>query len=204
MPPWPERPRKPPGTRPWTMPSGIPCKGKNRATRPRFPSTGSYKSAMTYFPAVQYHRRHGLHFCVRDGNRCFPAPIFTDNAGGWLSPATRPCWFAYIVAEDLNVSQPSSASCHGTTSPTLMSSGTMVGMVKSLTVSTASLNEFRRLHVRPINPVVFRGSQSNVHLEVGFPLRCFQRLSLPYLATQRWTERSNWLTRGTSFPVLSY
>ena len=80
----------------------------------------------------------------------------------------------------------------------------MVGTVKPSTVSTASLNAFRRLHARPINPVVFRGSQSNAHLEVGFPLRCFQRLSLPHLATQRWTERSNWLTRGASFPILSY
>ena len=25
----------------------------------------------------------------------------------------------------------------------------------------------------------------NTHLEVGFPLRCFQRLSTPYIATQR-------------------
>ena len=82
--------------------------------------------------------------------------------------------------------------------------GGRVGTVKSSTVSIASLNAFRHLHVRPINPIVFRGSQSNAHLEVGFPLRCFQRLSLPHLATQRWTERSSWHTRGTSNPILSY
>ena len=40
--------------------------------------------------------------------------------------------------------------------------------------------------------------------EGGFPLRCFQRLSLPYLATQRCFWRNNWYTRGTSTPVLSY
>jgi hypothetical protein len=40
--------------------------------------------------------------------------------------------------------------------------------------------------------------------EGGFPLRCFQRLSLPYLATQRCHGRDNWYTRGTSTPVLSY
>ncbi|MDG2133058.1 MAG: hypothetical protein P8J88_06175, partial [Phycisphaerales bacterium] len=27
------------------------------------------KSAITYFPAEQYHRQDELHFCVRDGNR---------------------------------------------------------------------------------------------------------------------------------------
>ena len=31
------------------------------------------------------------------------------------------------------------------------------------------------------------------HLEVGFPLRCFQRLSIPYVANQRCC----WSTTGT-------
>jgi len=42
------------------------------------------------------------------------------------------------------------------------------------------------------------------YLEVGFPLRCFQRLSRPYLATQRCHWRDNWNTRDTFNPVLSY
>ena len=33
-----------------------------------------------------------------------------------------------------------------------------VGMTKSLTVSTGLLSGFLRVHIRPINPVVFRGS----------------------------------------------
>ena len=40
--------------------------------------------------------------------------------------------------------------------------------------------------------------------EGGFPLRCFQRLSRPYLATRRCGWRHNRYTRGTSIPVLSY
>src|SRR6185503_16117503 len=42
------------------------------------------------------------------------------------------------------------------------------------------------------------------HLRVGFPLRCFQRLSLPDVANQqcRWHDNSH--TRGPSVPVLSY
>jgi len=39
---------------------------------------------------------------------------------------------------------------------------------------------------------------------VGFPLRCFQRLSLPCLATQHCPWQDNWYTSGTSNPVLSY
>jgi len=42
------------------------------------------------------------------------------------------------------------------------------------------------------------------YLEGGFPLRCFQRLSLPNLATQQCHWYDNWFTRGSSFPVLSY
>ena len=40
--------------------------------------------------------------------------------------------------------------------------------------------------------------------KVGFPLRCIQRLSLPYLATQRCPWQNNWYTRGMFISVLSY
>ena len=42
------------------------------------------------------------------------------------------------------------------------------------------------------------------HLEGGFALRCFQRLSRPYLATRRCPWRDNRHTRGMSNAVLSY
>ena len=42
------------------------------------------------------------------------------------------------------------------------------------------------------------------YLGVGFPLRCFQRLSFPSIATQLCHWRDNWYTRGSSIPVLSY
>ena len=63
----------------------------------------------------------------------------------------------------------------------------MVGMTKRSTVSTGHLRAFLPVQLPPINPVVFRGSVCNHDLEGGFPLRCFQRLSLPNLATQPWT-----------------
>ncbi len=37
------------------------------------------KSAMTYFPAEQYHRQQELNCCVRYGNRCLLLLIVTDN-----------------------------------------------------------------------------------------------------------------------------
>ena len=42
------------------------------------------------------------------------------------------------------------------------------------------------------------------HLGVGFTLRCFQRLSCPDVATQRYAWRHNWYTIDPSTPVLSY
>ena len=41
-------------------------------------------------------------------------------------------------------------------------------------------------------------------LEAGFTLRCLQRLSEPYIATQLCSWRNNWCTIGTSTLVLSY
>src|SRR5699024_11689155 len=41
------------------------------------------------------------------------------------------------------------------------------------------------------------------YLEAGFALRCFQRLSIPHIATQRCSWRNNWYTSGASIPVLS-
>ncbi len=76
-------------------------------------------------------------------------------------------------------------------------------------VSTGQLSASRRLHFRPINPVIWLGALptrggGRPNLEAGFPLRCFQRLSLPDVANQPCSWRNNWHTRGQSVPVLSY
>src|SRR5947209_4506306 len=42
------------------------------------------------------------------------------------------------------------------------------------------------------------------HLQACFPLRCFQRLSLPHIATRQCDWRHNRYTSGASTPVLSY
>ena len=72
------------------------------------------------------------------------------------------------------------------------------------TISTGKLHALLHFHTRPINVVVFHGSQGNSRFEVGFPLRCFQRLSRPYIAMQLCRWRDNCSTRGTFIPVLSY
>ena len=71
-------------------------------------------------------------------------------------------------------------------------------------ISTSQLNALPRLHIWPIDVVVFHGSSGSSRFKVGFPLRCLQRLSRPYIATLHCGWRHNSSTRGTSIPVLSY
>src|SRR5688572_18100487 len=71
-------------------------------------------------------------------------------------------------------------------------------------ISTGKLHALQRFHTRPINVVVFHGSQGRTSFEVGFPLRCLQRLSRPHIATLLCRWRDNRSTRGASNSVLSY
>ena len=71
-------------------------------------------------------------------------------------------------------------------------------------ISTGQLNALLRLHLRPIDVVVFHGSQGRPCFEGGFPLRCLQRLSCPNIATQHCRWHDNWSTSGSFTPVLSY
>ncbi len=71
-------------------------------------------------------------------------------------------------------------------------------------ISTGQLHALLRFHTRPINVVVSHGSQARPGFEGGFPLRCFQRLSRPHIATRLCRWRDNRSTRGASTPVLSY
>ena len=71
-------------------------------------------------------------------------------------------------------------------------------------ISTGKLHTLLCFHTRPINVVVFHGSQGRTRLEVGFPLRCIQRLSRPDIATLHRGWRHDSSTRGLFIPVLSY
>ena len=76
-------------------------------------------------------------------------------------------------------------------------------------VSTGRLHPSRGFHLRPIEHVFnMRATDTEVprnpNLGAGFPLRCFQRLSLPNVANRPCRWRDNRHTRGPSTQVLSY
>ena len=65
------------------------------------------------------------------------------------------------------------------------------------------------MHYCTSTPVLSTWSSStaligNTRFQVGFPLRCLQRLSLPYIATLLCPWQDNRSTRDMSIPVLSY
>src|SRR6266566_543162 len=70
------------------------------------------------------------------------------------------------------------------------------GCVSPRPISTSPLSPLRGVHVWPIDPVVCGGPYpldggGRPHLEEGFPLRCFQRLSRPDVANQPCPWRDN-------------
>lgn len=62
-----------------------------------------------------------------------------------------------------------------------------VGRSRPRLMSTSQLSALRHLHFWPLDPVVYRETyltwSGTSHLGAGFPLRCFQRLSVPDVAT---------------------
>src|SRR5690606_41495786 len=71
-------------------------------------------------------------------------------------------------------------------------------------ISTTRLQTLLPLHLWPINVVISHGPLKKSHLVVGFALICFQRLSLPDVATRQCPWRDNRYTSGRSNSVLSY
>ena len=75
-------------------------------------------------------------------------------------------------------------------------------------ISTGQLHALLHFHLRPIDDVVYiepySSKDERSNLRGSFTLRCLQRLSRPYVATQPCPWRDNWCTSGTSIPVLSY
>ena len=71
-------------------------------------------------------------------------------------------------------------------------------------ISMARLSASPRLHLPPIDVIVYDGPVWRSYLGGGFVLRCFQHLSWPKAATRRCGWRHNRLTGASSDTVLSY
>ncbi len=104
-------------------------------------------------------------------------------AARWCAP---PCELVRVVQLELGVIKP-----HG-----------RLGPLRSEPLARRPRAAYRRDGLsRPFRPLKGAG---RVHLGDGFPLRCFQRLSVPIIATRRCTWRHSRDTSGSSDSVLSY
>ena len=130
-----------------------------------------------------------LNFCVRDGNRWTHTPINTNYSGYTLKTEHRNFILLFITRLSLSLL---ASNCRS--SPRL--------------ISTSQLHTLPCFHLWPINDIVYVEPYSikdeRSYLRGSFTLRCFQRLSRPYIATQLCPWQDNWCTRGMSIPVLSY
>ncbi len=70
-------------------------------------------------------------------------------------------------------------------------------------ISSSRLNVLLRLHLSPINLVIYKESMI-LNLGACFALICFQRLSEPNIATEHCPWQDSSYTRDSFIPVLSY
>ena len=129
----------------------------------------------------------GLSFRVRDGAGRFPFAVAAAKSEvvGWLSENR-------IVDARIMLLLIVVVSCRPISTSRLHTS--------LVSASTSGLSTRCSSRV----PLPTHGAGWRPHLGAGFPLRCFQRLSLPNVANQPCSWRNNWHTRGSSVPVLSY
>ena len=210
--------RKKEGTRIGRVVRGVPSRGRGwrRRTLPQGLPCSTIRAA----------RLNGR---VRDGNGCGPRAMTTSQfvvvrvgrmrgrcLGGLGLRVRRPRRRSGRGDQDLNrvVLLVVAMGCEHTASfPSPDSRGSSGGGTDcgqaSRGISTAQLHVSPRFHLPPINVLVSYDPSEclrtgNAHLGGGFPLRCFQRLSLPNVATRPCHWRDNRYTSGWSIPVLSY
>ena len=145
-----------------------------------------------------------LNFCVRDGNRWNPPAIVTGNRRAFRTLKTT---------QELNLTQRFLFAFRflpprfGYPAPPLLSFASLLRS-SPRPISISKLPHYCAFTADLSTLSSSRGLTSlrygSLFLEVGFTLRCLQRLSHPYFASLlcRWHDNS--CTSGTSIPVLSY
>ena len=142
-----------------------------------------------------------LNFRVRNGAGCFPNAVITETL-----------WRCRYGPPNPRPSTPNRAESVGGVSTVSRETSQWTRSIFVGTsprpISIGQLHTLLCFHIRPITQCSAGGltrlSCGSLHLGACFPLRCFQRLSLPNVANQPCSWQNNWHTRGSSVPVLSY
>ena len=168
-----------------------------------------------------------LNCCVRDGNRWGLPAIVTGSLDGLFRLLLRQTAARSVDIRQYHLPSLALSSLHKTGKSSSIPSGPFRPSIpyrrnylQKLTCSAPLSNQaldglvpVRSIHCCTYTPGLSTLSSTRrltdlcherSHLGVGFTLRCFQRLSDPDVATQRYAWRHNWYTIGPSTPVLSY
>jgi hypothetical protein len=167
----------------------------------------------------------GLNFRVRNGTGCFPSAITTERPTPPTNPHKKrgPAAEINVQATKLRTTKQHSEIKRRAQNPFVQREPHRDANTAQQTTTVHEVS-FKPLGLLvPVNSTRYRASMSGLstqwsagglnpprkvggrtHLKEGFPLRCFQRLSLPNVANQPCPWRDNWHTRGSSVPVLSY
>ena len=133
----------------------------------------------------------GLNFCVRDGNRWNPFAITTGNLFSRSSLSRYPD----------NCTAPKGLLPTARLSLSFLKSSPRPISISKLTHYYAYTAD---LSPGSLPGVLLSYRDGSLILEVGFTLRCLQRLSLPHFASLLCPWQNNSCTSGASIPVLSY
>ena len=174
---------------------GFPCPCGGRCVVRRFPT-------LPHAPACSTIGAGRLNFRVRYGTGCFPSAMATGTA---CDTGTAPCQGGPVRVSRTTqwTRAPAVTSPRG---PIVWGAGVCgkplgrLGSVSSTPRGASTSDPSTRWSAGGLTSTRL----GNPHLEACFPLRCFQRLSLPNVANQPCSWRNNWHTRGWSVPVLSY
>ena len=148
---------------------------------------------------------------TRWSSQCLSAPC-EGWATGWCSPPSGKNIGKWQDLKDSNLQPPEPFRCSSIElRPYLpLQSLWIIFYViskflnRNRNISTSQLNALLRFHLKPINVIISHGSITIPNLEAGFPLRCFQGLSIPDIATEHCPWQDSSYTRGQFISVLSY
>ena len=141
--------------------------------------------ATAYFPPKSIIGSTRLNFSVRNGKRCDPCDKSPTQKVQIFFVSTYFCVYFIQCASRRTI-----VVCKFPN--------------RNRNISTSQLSTLLCVHLKPINVIISHGSITIPNLEAGFPLRCFQRLSIPDIATEQCPWQDSSYTRGQFTPVLSY
>ena len=147
-----------------------------------------------------------LNFCVRYGNRCDLNYIFTRKL--YIKKISLLYSLSFSLLHSHSIVLNAHWKIYSIQIP-VQSRLPNFSWLSPRPISTGHLNILLHLQLQPIKHmclyvVLLDWLNEISYLVAGFTLRCFQRLSLPNLATQPCNWCYNWCTICLSILVLSY